>query len=755
MKSEIKKDKEKVFGFLKKYIFLSMVLILLGISIVFFSVYRSLEDKRIISNSNGSLLQISLSCDSLFEPIRKLTFQIYNDQSISNLVNNLIEDALTMQKAYARLNSFTLAGTNIISIYVYNRQTDCFYTTLSGEPKKARTDFFDKEAVRLIDDYENVRILYPIPRKVKIYGAPDVPNNTVNIYTIVYSYPSSAPAYPGEVIMINVSEEWVRNSIESWNSAMKGDICIMNEKGVLVSSLYKDDMLYDISQEEFSSRIRNYKNDTGSFICNMSDKKHFVTYVRSNKLGWYFIRLIPYSVIYENLRKISSIAALMFLVYLIIGFVISYIVTGKAKKSIDDIIDSLQNQIKDNRSDQEKLKEEFLYISLQNNLLFSSEKARKDFERYNISFSADDALLLILFRIDHYDELCSRFKNYEITLLKQAVMKEALKNFKTRYPVETVDMKDDHIVLVLNENACPGYIGEIDEMVRLVQNVVEKNIKLSVSAAISPSGYTFNDIGLLYSEVKRASNYRMFCGYKCIIHSEELKALDTQEYVYPIKKEKLLLDALMLGKAEQAEKFLDEILYPAKDYTYKVMNSLLLRLTSSIVNTFESIESTSKYSIDYDFNSFISAINKCETLDEIKNRFLNMFTHVFTLLEQHKNSKYEVLMNMAIEIINGHYTDENLCLNTIADKLNLSPNYLGRLFKTYTSKSIGDYINKIRVDKTLELLEEYSLPVGDIAVKAGFYSKSYFYTIFKKVMGITPSEYRQNIKRENMPDWEC
>ncbi|MEN6315273.1 MAG: AraC family transcriptional regulator [Clostridiaceae bacterium] len=53
------------------------------------------------------------------------------------------------------------------------------------------------------------------------------------------------------------------------------------------------------------------------------------------------------------------------------------------------------------------------------------------------------------------------------------------------------------------------------------------------------------------------------------------------------------------------------------------------------------------------------------------------------------------------------------------------------------------------MEKTLELLKECSMPVCDIAVRAGFYSKSYFYTIFKKEMGITPSEYRQNMKRQN------
>lgn len=749
MKTEIKQDKDKVFCFLKKYITMSMILILLVISIVFFSIYHGLENMRIISNSTSSLLQISLSCDSLFDSIRKLTFQIHNDLEIDNMVNGLYQDATTMQKTYSRLNSFITIGTNIISIYVYNRHTDCFYTTLRSDPKRKRTEFFDKNAVKFIDDYQTVKYLYPIPRKERIYGAPDVPGNTENIYSIVYCYPLTSTRQPDKVIIINVSEEWVRNTIESWNKAMKGDICIMNDEGILVSSLYTDAMLQDVTGDKFASGILSSKNETGSFICNVQNRKSFVTYVRSNRLGWYFIRVIPYSSIYDNLKKIIVITAIMFIAYLIIGFIISYIITGKAKKSIDDIINSLQNQIKDNRSELEKLKEEYLYVCLQNNIPISLEKVKTDFERYNITLSADSQLSLILLRIDHYDELYARYKNYEIALLKQAVINETRKNFSEKYSVEIIDMKGDHIVLIFNDSRYPEHLSQITGMIRLVQGTVEKNIKMSLSAVISPSGYTFSDIALLYTEARQASNYRMFYGYKCIIQSEELKALNTKDYVYPIGKERMLLDALMLGKLEEAERLLDEILNSAKDYTYNVMNLLLLRLTSSIVNSFESMERISKYPIDFDFNTFISEINKCETLSDIRKRFVSMFTHVFSLLEQQKDSKYGVLINNAIDIIHQYYMDESLCLNSIADKLGISPNYLGRLFKTYTYKSIGDYVNKIRVEKTLELLKECSMPVCDIAIRAGFYSKSYFYTIFKKEMGITPTEYRQNTKRQN------
>lgn len=739
-------DKDRVFRILKKYIILSILSILLVISFVYFFIYRNLEVSRLTEASNSGLLQLSLSCDSLFSSICKLNFQIYNDSDITRLVNGLYVDNMEEFQSSRRLNNYSSTCNNIISIYVYGVRTDCFYSTAA--PKQSGADFFDKGAVDIINNIKDMKILYPIPRKITPYGTPDISNNTVNVYTFLYyGLPKFSSSYISQAVMINVSEEWVRESIVSWNNSMSGSICIMDSEGKMVSSLYREQMLQDISQEEFASRILKSGKETGYFICNVSGVKSFVTFVYSDNLEWYFIRVIPYGIIYGNLKKIGLITLLLLILYITAGFVLSYKITGKAQKSIDDIISTLKRQINDNMSDLDKLRQEFLLNSLNNNIPASPEQIQKDFHKYGILLLTDDMLLILLLKIDHYSELCERFKSYDITLLKQAVINTASRIFLTKYLVEAVNMKEDHVVLLFNVSGPDSTdISQIDDMIKLVQDSVEKEVKLSVSAVLSPSGYNFNDINLLYTEVRQASNYRLFYGHRCIIHSEELKTLGAQEYSYPAEKEKMLLDALMLGRVEPAGKLLDDILNSTKGYQYTVLNSHLLRLTSFIGSAFQGIESIGKYSIDYDFNSFVASLNSSETLEDIKNKFSEMFHNVFSILAQQRNSKYGLLVNKAIDIINQDYSDSTLCLNAMAAKLDISPGYLGKLFKTYTSKSINDYINKIRVEKALGLLEECGMSINDVALKVGFSSKSYFHTIFKRVVGVTPSEYRQKIK---------
>lgn len=73
----------------------------------------------------------------------------------------------------------------------------------------------------------------------------------------------------------------------------------------------------------------------------------------------------------------------------------------------------------------------------------------------------------------------------------------------------------------------------------------------------------------------------------------------------------------------------------------------------------------------------------------------------------------------------------------------LSPEYLGKVYKKETGKSINDAIAEFRIARARELLNHRELRVGDIAVRVGFDSFTYFSTLFKKYTGLTPNEYRK------------
>ena len=65
-------------------------------------------------------------------------------------------------------------------------------------------------------------------------------------------------------------------------------------------------------------------------------------------------------------------------------------------------------------------------------------------------------------------------------------------------------------------------------------------------------------------------------------------------------------------------------------------------------------------------------------------------------------------------------------ITSIADELEMSYSYLGKMFKKHNSYSVGDYINNIRIQKSMELLKNTDKPINEIAQMSGFISRNNF-----------------------------
>ena len=72
----------------------------------------------------------------------------------------------------------------------------------------------------------------------------------------------------------------------------------------------------------------------------------------------------------------------------------------------------------------------------------------------------------------------------------------------------------------------------------------------------------------------------------------------------------------------------------------------------------------------------------------------------------------------------------------------MSPSHLSRTFKKATSGSLTEYINKERISKAKELLQNTNLLTYEIAEAVGYKDATYFSSIFRKYEGISPSEYK-------------
>jgi len=102
--------------------------------------------------------------------------------------------------------------------------------------------------------------------------------------------------------------------------------------------------------------------------------------------------------------------------------------------------------------------------------------------------------------------------------------------------------------------------------------------------------------------------------------------------------------------------------------------------------------------------------------------------------------------NRTVEKIKDYIVENypnQLSVNQIAEVFEMSPVYCGALFKKYEQRSINSYITLIRIHQAIDYLENTNMNLSEIAMRIGFNDGYYLSRTFKKVVGITPSEYKR------------
>lgn len=103
---------------------------------------------------------------------------------------------------------------------------------------------------------------------------------------------------------------------------------------------------------------------------------------------------------------------------------------------------------------------------------------------------------------------------------------------------------------------------------------------------------------------------------------------------------------------------------------------------------------------------------------------------------------YSTLTQQTLDYIKTNY-NENINLKTVSADFQVNPAYLGQVFKKDTGENFTDHLQKIRVLHAKELLiAKNGYTIQDIAQMIGYNNTNYFYTVFKNVTGLSPSEYK-------------
>jgi two-component system response regulator YesN len=139
-------------------------------------------------------------------------------------------------------------------------------------------------------------------------------------------------------------------------------------------------------------------------------------------------------------------------------------------------------------------------------------------------------------------------------------------------------------------------------------------------------------------------------------------------------------------------------------------------------------------------SSLWEGITRLETLDEIVRLAKGKMSLLCRQSQEMEGKSGKV--RSVIKHIRLKYA-EDLSIQRIAEAHGLSPNYLSRLFKKETDMTINGYIEQVRVERAKELLANDRMKMMEVAERVGYHNPNYFATVFRKLTGVLPSEFRK------------
>ena len=110
-----------------------------------------------------------------------------------------------------------------------------------------------------------------------------------------------------------------------------------------------------------------------------------------------------------------------------------------------------------------------------------------------------------------------------------------------------------------------------------------------------------------------------------------------------------------------------------------------------------------------------------------------------------KGDKSKYVME-ALNYIAEHYNDSDISITPIAHSLGVSESHLSHVFKKETSYTIVGYLTQYRIHRAMELLRDCRYKVYEVSEMVGYRDVAYFGSIFKKLTGISPSEYQDRCR---------
>lgn len=495
--------------------------------------------------------------------------------------------------------------------------------------------------------------------------------------------------------------------------------------------------------------------------------KYMLISYRSESSGLCYSYFVPNNIINERLTNCLYLLALFIVLGLFANVALSYYISKKntvpindilnkmaiSAESIDvhdDVFSSIVNTVNDLVENNEDLsnainmQKPYLKTAFTNRLLYSgcqNDKEIVGIAEY-LKWPWENRLFCVLvFRLhmmtDWSEEPEQRFWGTFAASLSELIDKKMPGNLLT-------DIGEGQIALIMNvPNDDPkGLMTRAEELVSYIKSemtdVIAQKVYVyggSVEKRADQIAESYKNVSYLcYRDAKESEN-------KIIWYSED----NHHSIDYPAADMQVKLTHFVTAGDEKGlHDYLESIVreyFVEKDMPVYMQHILITELQIILFRLLGIIKLDESEYAEY-YAQLEKNVNM-PVLNQITIT-LNLFRDICSYMNRQKNVRdVDMITKGIISFIDARYGDPNLSLALLADQFEISQSYLSSLFKQTQGINLSTYIENIRIEKAKDYINTTDLTISKISAMVGYGSTNSFCRTFKRVTGVSTSEYRK------------
>jgi AraC-like DNA-binding protein len=575
------------------------------------------------------------------------------------------------------------------------------------------------------------------------------------------SFNGSTPA----TVVVMIDEKNISNLLSGWMERYGGWTYVRDAEGNPIS-------MQGIGQAEVEemSSDPHFKQTKQSQYYN----DDLVITMQSKTNGWVYQAGIPTEILMANANKIKHITWLVTGAALLLGLMAGLLLSYRNSAPLHKLLTVMKEQfVKDGvtgRNEYDFLHGNISHMITKNKRLemeltrqlpmirdgFLKRLIMGEFQtgdeilaaaaQANTVFPSNQGYVAVL-QINGYADMDSVEILHELHAAR-LILTQMIEDRKE--PIHLTDIGSDRLVMIYmnprdDTNEDRGRL-HMEEMVGELLRMAYSEYKLKITVAFGDAFSTIQEITHSYEQAKQTLEYAVLNNRGHIAWFSDSK-VESGSYYYPMDIEQRLISTIRAGDSEEARKIVKSIIDKNMGNQHLSIE-MKLQLVGEMRGTLIKLMNQKVFAESSLYDKLyhqIMSIQPANEMSSIQEEIEHIIMDLCRVIMGKKNHNHAKMIEQIKSYILLNFADQELNLYRVAEQVERPEKYISQLFKDVTGTNLSDYLEQVRMEEAVLLLTHKNYTVDEISSRVGYNSSHSFRRAFKRVMGVSPSSYRQSM----------